>query len=103
MSESVFFQLYDDPKKAAILAAKSELVLAIESLINASGMNNTQVAALLNVPRSRVSELMNGKIHKISLDALTAWVSVLSEGRLKVSAVAADKSGAVATIMAATI
>jgi predicted XRE-type DNA-binding protein len=88
MNESVFSQLYDeDPKKAAILAAKSELVIAIENLIKLSGLNNTEVAEHLGVPRSRISELMNGRIDKISLDALTAWLSILSKGQLKVSAV----------------
>ena len=71
MAKSVFHSLYDDPKKAAVLAAKSDLALEIENLINKSCLNNTQVAELLGVPRSRVSELMNGKIDKISLDALS--------------------------------
>jgi predicted XRE-type DNA-binding protein len=87
MVKSVFYDLYDDPKEAAILAAKSDLMLQIEKLIKESGLNNTKTAELLDVPRSRVSELMNGKIDKISLDSLTAWLSVLSKGTLKVSVV----------------
>ena len=102
MSKSAFVQLYDDPKKAAVLAAKSELMIAIESLINASGMNNTQAAEVLGVPRSRISELMNGKIDKISLDALTAWLSILSGGRLKVSAVATGEPSPKTETMAST-
>lgn len=91
MAKSVFHSLYDDPKKAAVLAAKSDLALEIENLINKSCLNNTQVAELLGVPRSRVSELMNGKIDKISLDALTAWVAILSNGQLRVSVVRARR------------
>lgn len=87
MAKSVFYQLYDDPKKAAVLTAKSDLMMTLEALIKKSGLNNTQAAALLGVPRSRVSELMNGKIDKILLDALTGWLGVLSEGRVKVSTV----------------
>ncbi|NQV69450.1 MAG: XRE family transcriptional regulator [Pseudohongiella sp.] len=87
MTKSVFYQLYDDPKKAAVLTAKSDLMMALEALIKKSGLNNTQAADLLGVPRSRVSELMNGKIDKISLDALTGWLGVLSEGQVKVGVV----------------
>ena len=89
MAKSVFFELYDDPQKAAVMAAKSDLMLQLEKLIIASGLNNTQVAELLGVHRHRVSELMNGKIDKISLDAMTAWLCVLSKGELKVSVVEA--------------
>lgn len=91
MAKSVFYSLYDDPKKAAVFTAKSDLALELERLIKESGLNNTQAAGLLEVPRSRVSELMNGKLDKISLDALTAWVDILSEGQLRVSVVRAKR------------
>ena len=87
MTKSVFYQLYDDPKKAAVMATKSDLMLQIEKLIKESGLNKTQAAELLGVNRHRVSELMNGKIDKISLDALTAWLCILSKGTLRVSVV----------------
>ncbi|MBL4571833.1 MAG: XRE family transcriptional regulator [Gammaproteobacteria bacterium] len=87
MAKSVFYQLYENPQEAAILAAKADLMITIERLIKGSGFNNTQTAEFLSVPRSRISELMNGKIEKISLDALTGWVSVLSKGQIKVGTI----------------
>lgn len=87
MAKSVFYKLYDDPKKAAVLSAKADLMMTIEGLIKKSGLNNTEAAEVLGVTRSRVSELMNGKLDKISLDALTGWLGILSEGQIKVRAV----------------
>ena len=87
MAKSAFYELYDDPKKAAVLATKSDLLIAIEALVRKSGRNNTDIAEVLDVPRYRVSELMNGKIEKISLDAVTAWLSILSQNQLKVAVV----------------
>ena len=92
MVKSVFYDLYDDPKEAAILTAKSDLTMHIEKLIKESGLNNTKTAELLGVQRSRVSELMNGKIDKISIDALVAWLSVLSNGALKISVVESNNA-----------
>lgn len=92
MAKSVFEQLYDDPQKAATYSAKADLMIVISQLIEKSGLSNTKAAELLGTPRSRVSELMNGKIDKISLDTLNAWLSVLSGGQLKMAVVATESA-----------
>lgn len=102
MTKSAFHQLLDDPKKARTLAAKADLMIAIEQLIKRNGLNNTQAAKLLGTPRSRISELMNGKIDRISLDSLNIWLDKLSNGQLRLAVVptkdAVNPASAVASI-----
>jgi predicted XRE-type DNA-binding protein len=100
MSESVFHQLYDDPDKATNYATKAELMIVIEHLIKRSGLNNSQVATLVGTQRSRISELMNGKIEKISLDSLNTWLAILSGGTLKMAVVPSDASVSAADTIA---
>jgi predicted XRE-type DNA-binding protein len=67
-------------------------MIAVQKLIANSGKNNSEIARELGVSRSRVSELMNGKIDRISLDALTEWLDYLSDGKLKVGVVATSSA-----------
>ncbi|MEX2470458.1 MAG: XRE family transcriptional regulator [Pseudohongiellaceae bacterium] len=87
MAKSVFYDLYDDPKKAAVLDAKADLSIELEQLIIKSDLNYQEVATILGTQRPRVSQLMNGHIDRISLDTLTGWLAVLSEGRKKVGVI----------------
>jgi predicted XRE-type DNA-binding protein len=50
--------------------ARSLLIIAIEERIKEQGLTQTQAAEILHVTQPRVSDLMTGKLHKFSLDAL---------------------------------
>lgn len=70
MAESVFYDIADTPNEAANLTARSLLMIAIEQRIREQGWTQAQAARALSVRQPRVSDLMNGKIDKFSLDAL---------------------------------
>jgi predicted XRE-type DNA-binding protein len=70
MAESVFYDLAHSPEEAANLTARGLLMIAIEQRIREEGWTQTESAARLQVTQPRVSDLLNGKISKFSLDAL---------------------------------
>jgi predicted XRE-type DNA-binding protein len=70
MASSAFFDIADTPEEAANLTARSLLMIAIEERIKERGWTQTQAAEILHVTQPRVSDLINGKLHKFSLDAL---------------------------------
>jgi predicted XRE-type DNA-binding protein len=70
MARTAFYDIADTPEEAANLTARSLLMIAIEERIKEKGWTQTQAAELLHVNQPRVSDLMNGKLHKFSLDAL---------------------------------
>jgi len=70
MADSVFYDLAETPEAAANLTARGLLMIAIEQRIREEGWTQTEAAARLQVRQPRVSDLLNGKISKFSLDAL---------------------------------
>jgi predicted XRE-type DNA-binding protein len=70
MADSVFYDLAETPEEAANLTARGLLMIAIEQRIREEGWTQTEAAARLQVTQPRVSDLLNGKIGKFSLDAL---------------------------------
>jgi predicted XRE-type DNA-binding protein len=70
VARSVFYDIADTPEEAANLSARSLLMIAIEERIKERGWTQAQAAGFLHVNQPRVSDLMTGKLHKFSLDAL---------------------------------
>ena len=70
MARSAFYDIADTPEEAANLTARSLLMIALEERIKEQGWTQTQAAEILHVTQPRVSDLMTGKLHKFSLDAL---------------------------------
>jgi predicted XRE-type DNA-binding protein len=70
MADSVFYDLAETPQEAANLTARGLLMIAIEQRIREEGWTQAEAAARLHVTQPRVSDLLNGKISKFSLDAL---------------------------------
>jgi predicted XRE-type DNA-binding protein len=70
MADSVFYDLADTSEEAANLTARGLLMIAIEQRIRDEGWTQAEAAARLHVTQPRVSDLLNGKISKFSLDAL---------------------------------
>lgn len=70
MADSVFYDLAETEEEAANLTARGVLMVAIEQRIRQEGWTQTEAAARLRVTQPRISDLLNGKISKFSLDAL---------------------------------
>jgi predicted XRE-type DNA-binding protein len=70
MADSVFYDLAETPQEAANLTARGLLMIAIEQRVREEGWTQAEAAARLHVTQPRVSDLLNGKISKFSLDAL---------------------------------
>lgn len=70
MAGSAFYDIKDTPEQAANLTARSMLMIAIEQRIKENGWTQAEAAKQFHVNQPRVSDLLNGKINKFSLDAL---------------------------------
>lgn len=70
MARSVFYDIADTPDEAANLSARSLVMIAIGQRVREQGWTQAEAAKALSVRQPRVSDLMNGKIDKFSLDAL---------------------------------
>ena len=68
--DNVWEALTDTPEEAANMTARSDLLLALQRAIEGWGVTQEAAAKRLGVTRPRVSDLLNGKIGKFSLDAL---------------------------------
>jgi len=57
--------------------AKAQLAHAIRSRIREYGLNQTQAADRLDTTQARVSEIMNGKVGKMSYELLLDYLNAL--------------------------
>ena len=73
--ESVWDAVADDPQEAANLKLRSQLMDALESYIGHENITQAEAAKRFGVPRSRVSELVNGRISKFTIDKLVNMAS----------------------------
>ncbi len=67
---SVWDAIEDTPQEAASMKARSSLMMELSTVIQSSGMTQSDAAALFGVTQPRVSDLMRGKINLFSLDTL---------------------------------
>ena len=67
---SVWDAIADSPEDAANLKIRSHLMDAIKAYLNHEGITQEEAARRLGVPRSRVSELVNDRISKFTIDKL---------------------------------
>lgn len=67
---SVWDAIAESPEEAHNLKLRSQLMDAIEAYIERENITQNVAAERLGVPRSRVSELVNGRISKFTIDKL---------------------------------
>ena len=65
----------DTPAEAANLRIRSELMTALTEYVERQTITQEEAGKRFGVPRSRVSELVNGKISKFSIDRLVNMAS----------------------------
>ncbi len=78
-NKNIFKDLGFNDSDAANLEARARLMLLLEKEINRLKMTQAQVAAELGVKPPRVSELLNGKMEKFSLDLLIVYLARLGK------------------------
>lgn len=70
LSGNIFLDLEFPPQEAAVLLLRAELAEALRQWIENEDITQAQAAKRLGVARSRVSEIVRGKIGGMSLDFL---------------------------------
>ena len=80
-SGNVFRDLGFSPAEAEHLRVRAELMIAIEKLIGRRKLTQAQAAKLLGVTQPRISDLVRGRLHRFSIDAL---VEMLARAGVKV-------------------
>ena len=71
---NVFEDLGFSPEEAAILRMKTQLHIEIMRAIEKRGLSPRQLEKVLDVPQPRVSELLNGKISRMTADLLAKYL-----------------------------
>lgn len=66
---SVFEEMFDK-EEAADMELRARLMLAIREFAKKNELNQTELAEVLQVSQSRISDLLNGKIDKFSIGML---------------------------------
>jgi len=80
-SANVFRDLGFSSVEAEHLRVRADLMLALEKLIARRQLTQTQAAKLLGVSQPRVNDLVRGRLHRFSIDAL---VDMLARAGIRV-------------------
>lgn len=75
--DSIFEAITDDPIEAADLTLRSDLVNTLVAIFKERGWKNADIGTALDIPQSRVSELVRGKIAVLSVQKLFGYLAVL--------------------------
>ena len=67
---NIFDAITEDAAEASELQTRSDLMIAIRDIVNAKGWDQKQAAAAMGITQPRVSDLVNGRIEKFSIDKL---------------------------------
>lgn len=72
---SVWDAICDTPAEALNMRMRSELMVALKTIIKAKGWTQAEAARQLGVTQPRLSELLRGKISLFGLDSLVNMVA----------------------------
>ncbi|CAK10278.1 MULTISPECIES: helix-turn-helix domain-containing protein [Rhizobium] len=75
--DNIFEAITGDPIEAADLTLRSDLVNTLVAIFKERGWKNADIGAALDIPQSRVSELVRGKIAVLSVQKLFGYLAVL--------------------------
>jgi len=67
---NVFEAVTDSQEKANELQTRADLMIAIRDIVEDNGWKQGEVAERIGLTQPRVSDLLNGKIEKFSIDLL---------------------------------
>jgi len=83
---SMLESLADDPVDAMTLRIKSKLMNAIIDHIDETGITQGAAAEIMGVQRTRVNDVCNGRVDKMTIDALVAMAGRLGLDPLRSAA-----------------
>lgn len=69
-SGNVFADLGFSPEEAQNLKVRSDLMIELSKMIEELGLTQAAAAKLMSVTQPRISDLVRGKIHRLSVDTL---------------------------------
>lgn len=78
---NVWDALLDSPEEAKNLQLRSQLMMICNEIVKSWSISQKEAAKRLNITQPRLNDLLNGKIHKFSIDAL---VNVLSNAKMDI-------------------
>lgn len=67
---SVFDAIADSPEEALNMKLRASLIREVRAIVADAGWTQMETAQRLGITQPRVSDLVNGKLSKFSLDAL---------------------------------
>jgi predicted XRE-type DNA-binding protein len=76
-TRNVFSDLGFDGEESAALKIKSDLLFAVQNIVEERGYKQRDLEKLFDQPQSRISELLNGKISKMSIEKLLGYLEKL--------------------------
>ena len=68
--ENIFDVVTGNQDEANELQTRADLMIAIRDIVNDNGWKQSDVAGRIGLTQPRVSDLLNGKIEKFSIDLL---------------------------------
>ena len=84
--ENVFDAIADSPEEALNMKLRAKLIREIRAKVTEAGWTQITIAEKLGVTQPRVSDLLNGKLSKFSLDSLVMMLARLgSDVELRVA------------------
>jgi len=89
--DSVWDAISPTPEEAENMKVRSQLVIALNQLIEKRGLNTQEAAVLLGVSQPRISELAKGKIQLFSIDKL---INMLAHAGLHIGNIEIRESAA---------
>ena len=78
-SGNVFLDIGFPEDEAINLSARVNLMIQIETIIETYGWTQTQAAKYLKVKQPRISDLINRKTEKFTIDMLMKWLHKLGK------------------------
>jgi predicted XRE-type DNA-binding protein len=89
--DSVWDALFDEKSEAENLRIRSSLMTTITTYISEKKLTQSEAASLLGVSQPRISDIVQGKIDKFTIDTL---VNMVAKTDLKVNLVVAHEKAA---------
>lgn len=68
--ENIFEAVTDNKEEANELQTRADLMIVIRDIVDEKGWQQEKTAEILSLTQPRVSDLLNGKIEKFSIDLL---------------------------------
>lgn len=78
---NVWDALLDSPEEARNMQLRSKLMMDCNEVIKSWEISQKEAAQALHITQPRLNDLLNGKIHKFSLDAL---VNIAANAKLDI-------------------